>query len=91
VREEWERRARLRYKNIIHQHRKAYDDDNEYKPSWVTREIWDRWVSAWKSEEFQASRSRGRRNRRRGNEEGVAEVTHTGGSVSARRTLRILV
>ena len=86
MREEWEKRAKLRYKDIMHHQRKFYEENNEYKPTWASAEAWERWVLAWKSKEYEASRSRGRRNRRRGD-----EVTHTSGSVSARRTLRILV
>ena len=91
MREEWEKRANLRYKDIMHHQRKFYEENNEYKPTWASAEAWERWVLAWKSKEYEASRSRGRRNRRRGDEAGVAEVTHTGGSVSTRSTLRILV
>ena len=75
----------------MHLHRSRYEDDNEYKPNWADREAWNEWVKAWKDPSYQAQRERGKKNRRRGNESGVAEVTHTGGSVSARRTLRILV
>ena len=91
VRREWVKRARTRYKDIIHLHRKLYEENNEYQPHWASTEAWREWVRAWTSPDIQASRQRGRRNRRRGNETGFAEVTHTGGSVSARRTLRILV
>ena len=88
---EWEKKAKIQYKDIIFTHRKTYEKNNDYKPSWVVKEIWERWVSFWKSEEFQSHRSRGRRNHRRVEEEGAAEVTHTGGSISASRTFRILV
>ena len=88
---ELEKKAKIRYKDIIFIHKKTYEENNDYKPSWVAKEIWERWVNFWKSEEFQSHRSRGRKNRHQGEEEGAAEVTHTGGSVSAHRMLRILV
>jgi hypothetical protein len=76
---------------MVHSMRKSLEADNEYKPDWVSAEAWREWTRAWAAPEFQAQRERGRKNRRRGDPTGVAEVTHTGGSVSARRTRRILV
>ena len=63
---EWEKKAKILYKDIIFTHRKTYEKINNYKPSWVAKEIWERWVSFWRSEDFQSPWSRGRRNRRRG-------------------------
>ncbi|CAO2814662.1 unnamed protein product [Amaranthus hypochondriacus] len=90
VRREWEKKAKVRYKDLIHIHRRTYEADNTYKPTWATTTLWNSWIAGWNSAECSAQRTRNATNRRRGKAERNAESTHTGGSVSHLRTLRIL-